>query len=385
MASQWLIVLAHASVLVACADGMDHELDESVTEEAVIGANGTPPPEIGYAVRDATLFRSRMAIFLVRDNLALGAYLARPTGPSTLWFENTAAVRNTIEGINTTMLQPGFAVYHLDRPAGAAVNRIDARSAAALTSITLQCWSPQGFFRSALVEVTGGTATTLNTRSVVVNEYVEAADFGAPCVTTTLPRKLVGFVTSANVPARTAVLIRAETMRHWVDGMVNLARVRDDTRTTGPYAISTDPAVAGARMCMDLPSENVASGVDVQQYPCHYNLNQLFYLDYSDITSTRPRVVSAGSGRCLDVEWGDATPGRTLQQYDCHTGPNQKFERRSSGNLVPDSGIAANLCIGVRGGAPTTTPALTEQQACSANPNAFHQQWRYDTRTLPPF
>jgi Ricin-type beta-trefoil lectin domain len=383
MSMQWLLVLANASLLVGCTNDVSLEVsDESVVEEELLGVNATPPPEIVYAVRTSPGGTYTRAAFLVRDNLALGWLVARPVGASTLTYRDTVGASGNIRFVNTTMMQSGFAIYQIDRAAG-GIDKIDTRSAAALTGINIACWSPVGQFRFARVQVTGGTATTINTRSTLAGETIEAIDYGAPCVTTTLPTKLVGFVTSANVGARTAVIARAESMRSWIDGLINLARVRDDVRTTGPYAISTDPAVVGAgRRCMDLPWEDFASGVDVQQFPCNYNLNELWYLDYSDLSSTRPRVVSAVSGRCLDVEWGDPTPGRALQQFDCHTGPNQKFERRASGNLVPDSGIAANLCMSVNGG-PTTAAAAISQQVCLPNPLAFQQQWRYDLRPLP--
>jgi Ricin-type beta-trefoil lectin domain len=384
MMKRWLIVLAHASLVSACmGDGALEEPDESVVEEELLGVVGNHPPElvaIDRVVR-GSIYARRVA-FLVRDNLALGWHVARPaSGPSSLAFEDHGVVGN-VKFINTTMRHSGLAVYQLDRPAG-GIDKIDTRTGAALAGVNIACWSPIGQRRFARVEVLGGTATTLDTKSRLAGEIIQANDVGAPCVTTTLPTKLVGFVISANQAAQTAVIARAEAMRAWVAGMTNLARVRDDGRTQGPYSLSTDPAVVGAGpRCMDLPSEDYASGVDVQQYPCNYNLNQLWYLDYSDLSSTRPRVVSTVSGRCLDVEWGDAVPGRALQQYDCHTGANQKFERKGSGNLVPDSGIAANLCMSVNGG-PTPAPAWISQQTCLANPNAFQQQWRYDSRPLP--
>lgn len=385
--TKWIALALVGGCVADLGDDTDAPIETDPVE--VVGPWTTQIAETVVIQRNDPWFPSMAIGFLVRDNLAIGPDLTSPTTDTWRWTPGSSAPWEPIAFINRTPNAPGLAVYQLRTNSVGATDRVDTRSAAALAAHTVQCWSNAsggGGPRSALLTITGGTAAELTASSVVATEYVTAWDVGAPCTTTTTPHLVVGFVRTADTTNRTAVLTKASALRGWIDGMVNLGNVRADSRTRGPFRLSTDPAIASApRLCIDVPNAAPSSAVPLQQYPCHTGANQIFYIDYR-ADQTYPQLVIASSGRCVDVANGDANPGEYIQQYDCHGGANQKFTLAVAANAVttikPRSGVATDQCVAVRGG-PTTSPAAIEQRTCTNNPLTLQQWWRLDPAQVP--
>jgi hypothetical protein len=406
------LALACAGASSACVvDDEARDLHQSTTE-AYISAPpaGTPPSEIIDIERTDGAHNFTLG-FKVRDNLAVGPYLQpisfsnaanerieyRLTPASS--FKSVAADHNVPRRpyISTTMTLTGLAVYNLDETA-TSTNRLDTRSAALLTSATLECWGYKNVApntwerRSVRVTVTAGAGDELTTSPVVATSFLETSDVGVPCITTSSPRLLSGLVKSVDPSTHVAILRRAGSLAFWFDGLENLASMRLDTRVTGPFQFSVTPPVFNPpKMCADIPFADPHAGVELQQYPCHADqypddgINQMFYIDSTAPPGNNPRLISALSGRCLDIAFGDLVVGRRLQEYDCHAGANQKFNAGSTSPalLKPDSGLPAapDLCVSVHGG-PSTSAAPLEQASCTGVPE---QLWTFQAVAhLPP-
>lgn len=390
---RYSIVLACAGALTSCMDAID-DPEVSTTAEDIVGPMLTPPAEIYFIKRESSLVNKFTLAFRVRDNLAIGPYMQpNPSLSDVVRYQRTrfGTVFNVSNG-STAQTLPGLGVYTI--PESGTANRIDTRSAAALASITLECWglketsSNHWEPRAVLYTVTGGTGDTLTASPVVGTEFLETTDVGVPCITTTTPRLLSGVVKTVDAATHAATFHRGGGLEYWFAGLANLAMLMSDSRKEGPFAIWTDPAVIGAsRMCFDIPFGDPRAHTFIQQYPCHYQTNQLFWIDHTAPTGAEPRLVSAASGRCLDIEFGDAMIGRHLQEYDCHDGTNQKFvlrNNRNNGQIAAVSGVPSNLCEAVNGG-PTTAAANIVQKTCVGTAFAFQEQWTFDPRTLPRF
>jgi hypothetical protein len=212
--------------------------------------------------------------------------------------------------------------------------------------------------------------------------WLEASDQGVPCIGS-VDRKLYGLVKSADAASRRAVLYRVASpgFQQWIEGIKNLIQVRNDFRTEGPFTIDYQPSSGSAqRMCLDVPSSSPFNRAPIQQYPCHGNDNQRWYIDHRASDPANPRLVSASSGRCIDVPNASSAPGERLQQSQCHDGNNQKFVEQSLGGgvtaLKPRSGLVNDLCLSVVSG-PSFAARPTEQRACWYDPLSRDQRWRF--------
>ena len=212
--------------------------------------------------------------------------------------------------------------------------------------------------------------------------YLDNGDLGAPCVSV-WNGTLYGLVKSVNTANQSAVLVRAASsnFQYWIEGISNLIQVRNDFRTEGPFTIDYQPQAGNAqRMCLDVPSASPLNRAAIQQFPCHGNDNQRWYLDHRASDPSNPRIVSASSGRCIDVPNASAASGERLQQSLCHDGNNQKFRESSAGGglnyLKPKSGLANDLCMSVVNG-PSFTAQPTEQRTCWYDPLSRDQKWRF--------
>ncbi|MEO8699739.1 MAG: RICIN domain-containing protein [Kofleriaceae bacterium] len=381
----WCLIAIQLGVAACALDETDVDYSE---DQASIRGHRAPLPNDYLRIwhGDDTILPDYSA-FVVHGNLAIGsrdprAFVRNPSRWETIRPNGSS---QTVKFINVTASFPELAVYHL--PGSPGPDRIDPRTAAALAGVQLECWGSNGSPAQPMmvpVRVTGGTTTDLDVTSTLANEFLDSFDKGIPCTTTVEPRMLVGLVKTANPNTHTAKLYRAEALRFWIDGMVNLAAVRDDVRNEGPFTISTDTAIVGApRMCFDLPSEDPHANNLIQQSVCHSHANQLFYIDRRVTDGgANPRLVAAISGRCIDIEWGQAIPGLRLQQFDCHDGNNQKWALggRVNTQLRPKSAPA--LCATVQGG-PTTQSAQIDQETCSFDPLDFKQLWTMTATVFP--
>ncbi|MEJ7603451.1 MAG: RICIN domain-containing protein [Kofleriaceae bacterium] len=203
-------------------------------------------------------------------------------------------------------------------------------------------------------------------------------DAGAPCIRD--GSYFVGFVTAANAAGGT--LQHAGSMAPWLDGMRNLAGVRDDSRSA-MLAIHTRPN-ATARMCLDVPWGSPFSQTAVNQFACHNGPAQRWWFDYR-VDSVYPRLVNDSSGLCLDVAGASTASGADFQVYPCHSGLNQRLDMTlwadNSIKLRPRSALLN--CISVQGG-PSTSSLRVEQRTCAAAPGATSDQ-RWFFHYNPPY
>src|SRR5262245_65059121 len=133
------IVLVCAGALTSCVDAMDEPEVSTITSD-IVGPMLTPPAEIYFIKRESSLLNNFALAFRVRDNLAIGPYMQpNPSVPDTVRYQRTrfGSLFNVSNG-STAQTMPGLGVWTI--PESGTANRIDTRSAAALASITLECW-----------------------------------------------------------------------------------------------------------------------------------------------------------------------------------------------------------------------------------------------------
>jgi hypothetical protein len=355
----------------------DELLDES--EQALVSnTSAAAGPWLARIYRDARLPTTG---YVLRPDLVIGPWISTSYTTSPIRVRWEALGQNSVDRAalydNTTGAYPQLALYQVDPLPVGSLPGIDTREPAQLVGRALACpgYDVWGRFRRVLVEVTSANQREIAVRSVSSIEYLNAADAGIPCLNT-VTNQLVGLVKSTDVNNRRAILTRAADLGTWIRGIENLVAIRSDFRTEGPFAIEYGPDPANSkRMCLDIPSALPDPNVHVQQYPCHYNKNQLFYVDRSVSDPARPRIVSAASGRCIDVPWGSTTAGVQLQQFDCHDGDAQKWVLTNGfgGQLIRPKRNTA-LCLSVVNG-PSFAARPTEQRACWIDPQSRDQIW----------
>ncbi len=263
---------------------------------------------------------------------------------------------------------------------------IDNRSNLALQNVLVRCYefseqrsvaSGEQQYRDntllwAPMRVAGSNADGTLTLAVdSTDKFVEHADAGAVCMDEST-RTAVGMVTG--VFTGQARILPYRAMSPWINGLRNLAAVRDDGRSMrwAFYTLGT----RGERMCLDLPWGSHFEQELINVYPCHYGPAQRFWYDFR-IDTLNPRIVSDASGQCFDVPNGSTSPGNDMQQFACHSGANQRFRITAYNDAVgglriqPVHALAQNLCLGVEGGA-SSTPRATETQVCNGN---IAQRW----------
>ena len=93
--------------------------------------------------------------------------------------------------------------------------------------------------------------------------------------------------------------------------------------------------------CLDVPASSQKNGVNIIQWPCTGNANQLFTLvsvksqESSSLVTNGLYTVTIGhSGKCLDVEGNSKANGGKIIQWECHGGNNQKWQIENIGNGI---------------------------------------------------
>ena len=275
----------------ACLDD-DLPVDESTTEEAIAGTNSPTPAGIVRVRRtgDAAVHTGIMIGNVGTSSLVLTSdRWASWQTPSALTLGVPAAggafTTRTSAFVNTSAFYPGAVVQM-----GAVTSNqfaIDALAPSALVGLFARCYQYTSDTQVQYVDVRIASATGDDLAFTYPwGGTLADSDAGAPCIRD--GSYFVGFVTNAN--AAGGSLQHAGSMAPWLDGMRNLAAVRDDARSS-ILAIHTKPN-ATAKMCLDVAWGAPFAQTPVNQYPCHNGPSQRWWFDYREIgrASCRERV-----------------------------------------------------------------------------------------------
>ncbi|HEY8145862.1 MAG TPA: RICIN domain-containing protein [Kofleriaceae bacterium] len=386
-------VAALSLSLAACL--AEDELEEAdgafVGEESaeIVGQQVTLGPNLIQLIHGSGSFRWFSVGFVLAPDLVVGHRNTTADFHQYLW-RSAAGQFTSGDALydNDSMAYiPNVSMYQIEPlPSGGVGINFD--SPAAINGRSAYCYNyhrlSNGTYQAQSVEVTINNATNdqIPVQSANSAFFLEVGDLGAPCVSVA-NGTLYGLVKSVNTANQTAVLVRAASsnFQYWIEGIQNLIQVRNDFRTEGPFTIDYQPQANNAqKMCLDVPSASPLNRAAIQQFPCHGNDNQRWYLDHRASDPSNPRIVSASSGRCIDVPNASSAPYERLQQSLCHNGNNQKFRETSAGSgltyLLPKSGLVNNLCLSVVNG-PSFTAQPTEQRECWSDPLSRDQKWRF--------
>lgn len=392
-ATGWIAAVSMSVSVAGCLvdeEGADVEQDLIGDESAeIVGQQVTLGPNLIQLSHHVGSFRWFSVGFVLAPDLVVGHRNTTATwhqyqwrDSAGQWFSGDALYDN-----DSTSYFPGISMYQIEPlPAGGA--GINTEAPAAINGRAASCYAfrrlANGTYQAqrVLVTINNPTADEIPVQSVSNLFFLEAGDLGAPCVST-VDGKLFGLVKSVTSATRRAVLVRAasSSFQYWIEGIQNLIQVRNDFRTEGPFTIDYQPQAGNAqRMCLDVPSASPLNRAAIQQFPCHGNDNQRWYLDHRASDPSNPRIVSASSGRCIDVPNASSASGERLQQSLCHDGNNQKFRETSAGGgltyLKPKSGWVNDLCLSVVNG-PSLAAQPTEQRTCWYDPLSRDQKWRF--------
>lgn len=81
--------------------------------------------------------------------------------------------------------------------------------------------------------------------------------------------------------------------------------------------------------CLAVAGASTADGANVQQYTCHRQANQRWFIRYDQHRGDRAtyRLVNVHSGKCLEVAGSSTRDGANVQQSTCQGGYNQRWIR----------------------------------------------------------
>lgn len=108
--------------------------------------------------------------------------------------------------------------------------------------------------------------------------------------------------------------------------------------------------------CLDVLGFDSSNGATIGQWWCDGASNQVWYIDWHNLSGEPFQIKSGFSGKCMDVAGANYVAGARVVQYTCHGGLNQKFDFEMIGLTGTGNGIfrfhlRANwdLCLDVLG------------------------------------
>jgi hypothetical protein len=245
-------------------------------------------------------------------------------------------------------------------------------------TFALSCWAFSG--RTGIFEVKlfvdQPTSPTFPLNNGQSSDALDNSTTGAPCfdldsAVNDPPLNLTG------VSLTPTTALHANVLGPWIEAQKSLTLLRQ----LGARAVSlqTDVTVYDQALhrfqvrhkCLDIPetgdATTYADQAPINQWDCHYQTNQRFYLDYTGDASA-PTVVSALTGKCVDVPGFNAVAGASLQQYTCNAGTNQRwaFPQTIGGTQVVQQ--SSQKCLGLSADPLFGNGSAVRQVDCAGAP-----------------
>jgi hypothetical protein len=378
--------LSLALALISCgAEGDDPQEAESI-EQANTGFIPVSPPAGMLIVANGD-GRVHTGYLVAADIAITGAAVTRGLAASRVSVElgvDQNHPMGTVARVSQILYQPDVDVAYLKLAtpfATASFLPLDGRTPAQLAGLALRC---NGYNQSRTllqsemnVIATSNASQTFQIQSFLRGDTIADDDDGIPCMDNAAGT-VVGVALSSSGVVNTQ--IAARPIGGWLPVATQLFPI---ARQSGRFALYN--VTGGVNLCLDIQNNDMGDHANVNQYPCHYQSNQLWYFDFR-ADAQHPMIVSARSGKCIDVPSG--IPGLALQTFGCHGGANQRFAQylhnpQGSG-LAYVSGIQGSwsypissslMCLSAQGG-PSSGSRNTEVRACQIGTTAnTDQRW----------
>jgi hypothetical protein len=299
---------------------------------------------------------------------------AHPTGLQTRLAGNF--LHNALFNVALIKLQQPFNV-----PQGPLA--FDSRSPATLNGVVAAC---QGY-RAGTNEPKGFTANVANATATgftlfspsAANVGIDPGDLAVPCFDLSANDgfgTLLG-VSGTRVNAlgqQEAYVIPAAPLASWIPIAKEIFDIERLARRYSYYATPFQVVRLGGSFqtkCMDLPDASPVNGTPINQFFCHWGINQHWVRDLRVEPLWAP-FVSNATGKCLTMV--NDGPGPVVEQ-PCNGSDRQKFREDWVGNGQTQyvSRVGYNLCLSATGGLQDGVGLSV--QACGASIFTTTQVW----------
>ncbi|MFO0624807.1 MAG: RICIN domain-containing protein [Polyangiales bacterium] len=351
---------------------------------------------VSIQVAGASTFRTGVLISN-RMVLTSARWVGWSTRPADLTVQQTSTrgAVTTARGVRVNVHPNGLvAMIHLDAPlsirggTSGESQPLDLRTASQQHNLVVTCWAHTSPTAQGIVyqRVTATATATTVTQDAGNAQSLEDRDAGAVCLDVT-HGGVLGMATRTSAGVTTLVPMR--DVADWFDdmrvleGVIATARAR--ATLPGALFVEQSPVAApGTYHCLDVPNGHSVNNLPVNQFRCHWQPAQQWYLHDPEGDGIFS-LVSASSGKCLDMAAGTAE-GAAFQQFRCHFGANQSF-RASAWSQGAGSRIvratAPGLCLSATARAGTLTDGVpVVQSACASGSSTAntHQRWGWNER-----